>query len=274
LPGGSGNSYTSSITVIGADVYVAGWYTEGGGVNKACYWKNNTRTDLPGSNTKVSSMTVVGSDVYVSGYNMKTWYEDYDLIGKGVCYWKNNTRIDLPRVASDGEIITFDGIRVRIEEGSQEDANSITVAGSDVYVAGAYRTAGAFIPCYWKNGRRIDLPFEGERFWLGIYGGEGTRLNSIIVVGSDVYVAGEYTNRNYVSKAQYWKNNTRTDLLGGKNSYANSIAVVGSDVYVSGFYNEVSDINKACYWKNNTKIDLPVPAGATNSNTSGIAVTR
>jgi len=310
LTDGKGNSSTSAIAVVGSDVYVSGWYEEDG-VNKACYWKNNTRIDLPGGGTYASSIAVAGSDVYVAGYDgdigndaYKAYYwknstridlpdgkrahsiavvgldvyvagsynENGNYLRERACYWKNNTIINLPGFASAGEIIRIDGKRVRIEEGSDGQASSIAVVGSDVYVAGQSRRV-IFIPCYWKNGNRIELPYGGEReaTYIGGIHGMGTHVNSIKIVGSDVYVAGSYEEKGFgPTKACYWKNNTRIDLSGG-GAYASSIAVAGSDVYVAGSYQE-GDIYKACYWKNDIRIDLPIPAGATSSSASSIEI--
>ena len=281
---GTGDSYTSSITVVGSDVYVAGSYKEGG-VNKACYWKNGIRTDLSGGGKEnTSSIAVVGSDVYITGQNFD-YYVDGKTLFPGAFYWKNNTKINLPGFASAGETVTVDGRRTNFPEGVPTFARSITVVGSDVYVAGDYYLDGTnHRPCYWKNGKRTDLPFEGSSLITVGRMPEmhSTQLTSITVAGSDIYVAGNYVTGPYGNgsvKAQYWKNNNRIDLPVGKDysSFAQSIAIVGPGVYVAGYYYAVSDPYesrqyKACYWKGPTKIDLPVPSGATESYAYSIVV--
>jgi len=74
------------MTVKGNDVYITGSERETGStVNKACYWKNGVKTELPGGNTLVATDVKVGAngDVFVAsrlsggGYSVLT-------------YWKNN----------------------------------------------------------------------------------------------------------------------------------------------------------------------------------------
>jgi hypothetical protein len=239
--------------VIGAenakDVYIAGSIdigNGGGGGNEsyfnACYWKNSARIDLHSrgaSDSKAFSITVVGTDVYVSGSC------DYRA-----CYWKNGKRTDLSVPAR-----------------TSSEATSITVVGTDVYIAGNYGEYdwyfNRFSPstaCYWKNGRRTDLSVPAETSW-------GASASSITVVGTDVYIAGDYDG-----DACYWKNGRRTDLSGGLSvTYINSITVVGTDVYVAGGYRDGVDY-KACYWKNGVKTDLSVPPETWDASARSITV--
>ena len=67
--------------------------------------------------------------VYAAGY----YYNgSYDV----ACYWKGTAKTDLHTTSST--------------------ANAISVAGSDVYVAGQYWN-GSSLACYWKNGTKTDL---------------------------------------------------------------------------------------------------------------------
>ena len=59
--------------------------------------------------------------------------------------------------------------------------------------------------------------------------------HSIVVAGSDVYVAGCDYNAAGFLVAKYWKNGQAVTLTNGANdAQATSIAVAGSDVYVAG----------------------------------------
>jgi hypothetical protein len=130
-------NYTSSIAISGNDLYVAG--TEEISVNQystigvAKYWKNGNPINLTSVSTEdatASSIAVSGNNVYVAGIQ-------YDRLStNGIAkYWKN-------------------GIPVKLTDGSTDDqANSIAVSGTDVYVAG---TANG-IATYWKNGKAVNL---------------------------------------------------------------------------------------------------------------------
>jgi hypothetical protein len=115
-------------------------------------------------------------------------------------YWKNGTSFD--------------------HGGSNTDANSVFVSGSDVYVAGMQEDGepvqgycGTYykaVAKYWKNGTEVRLS-------------DGTKdayATSIAVVGSDVYVAGTVYNGTSVNGspngiATYWKNGQAIALTDG-----------------------------------------------------------
>jgi hypothetical protein len=110
---------------------------------------------------------------------------------------------------------------------------------------------------YWKNG----LPFTL---------GEGI-ATSIVVVGSDVYVAGYTFRAQGNSVAKYWKNGQEVTLTNGSEAYGMSIAVLDGDVYVAG--TEVNNFNYvAKYWKNGQPV--PLTTGSNQSQASGIVVVR
>ncbi len=117
-----------------------------------------------------------------------------------------------------------------------------------------------FYPCYWLNGRRVDLDVPANTD--GVAG-------DIQVSGSDLYIAGATRlagGRTY--HPCYWRNQQRVDLseLDPKperppNDYAglqlaSSIWVSGSDVYVTGETASSSGGLIACYWHNGTRTDL------------------
>jgi hypothetical protein len=81
-------------SVSGADIYAAGIYTEGG-VDKACYWKNGKKTDLPaGTSESISrAITIAGKDVYMAG----ACTEGGIL---RACYWKNGILINIHSVGA------------------------------------------------------------------------------------------------------------------------------------------------------------------------------
>lgn len=129
-------------------------------------------------------------------------------------------------------------------------ATSIYVADGHVYVAGSEKSNKVDVAKYWKDGQAVVL-------------GDGIKRSfaySIVVLGSDVYVAGESDG-----KAVYWKNNTMNVLPDGVQ--ANSIAVVGTDIYIAG--NNRISINYEStytvkYWKNGVSADLETSNSVNN----------
>jgi hypothetical protein len=258
-----GNGLASSIFISNGDVYIAGSYSETwnrvSSSSIPCIWKNGIRTDLATIDdpAQANSIFVSGNDVYVAGDEYLEEPEHTFF----PCYWKNGVRTDLPS-AKDAETIW------------ESSAKSIFVSGNDVYAAGYIQTYSTAlhlrnIPCYWKNGLRIDLslktPSIGEWGWA----------TSVFVSGSDVYVAGNDYGQQ-ISIPCYWKNGNRTELRVWDEShggYASAIYVFADDVYVAGevlaVYANYSIIHIPCYWKNEFRADLNLAdenkGGSTNS---------
>jgi hypothetical protein len=115
-----------------------------------------------------------------------------------------------------------------------------------VYAAGYYNNLSNDVAAYWKD----DASGKVDLFDTDIARGQ-----AIFVSGSDVYVAGYFTNTSGNEAAGYWKNGTveelYSDTVGTNNARANGIFVDGTDVYVAGYYIE-GGVRKACYWKNNS----------------------
>ena len=157
--------------------------------------------------------------------------------------------------------------------------NAIVVANGNVYAAGFDQIAEHAV--LWTNGTPTPL-LDGT--FSGAAGNPPytTYAASLLVSGSDVYVAGfaqkalQIAPNTYwdANVAVYWKNGVPTDLSQvtnqGPNTMATSIAVSGSDVYVAG--NIQSSIPLAVYWKNGTQVPLPntgLPTSASSIAVSG-----
>ena len=228
------NTPSSIIT----DVLVGGT-EQNGGKHIAKYWKNGTPVILSDGtqDAVVLSVAASGNDVYAAGYefvlrtDMSGTYAV--LVAK---YWKNGVDITL----NDTQDFTT------------SYASSIAVSVSDVYMAGYTNggvSGGVFkIAKYWKNGVTVNLT-NGLTY--------DAEANSIIVIGSDVYVAGIEKNAAGNTVAKYWKNGTAVKLTDGtRNAAANSITVSGSDVYVAGYELDNTYNYVAKYWKNGTAFAL------------------
>ena len=170
LGDGTIDSYATAVFVTMDDVYITGYESFGAPsyTMRAILWKNGLPQQLTAGYT-ANSVFVSGSDVYVAGSGYT-----HAMI------WRN------------GEAQHF-------ETTSQAAALSIYVTGKDVYVGGfeyldegenSYGPAKAMI---WKNG--IPQPLTT--------GTENAGVNSIAVVGDDVYAVGYKGD-----KATIWKNGT------------------------------------------------------------------
>jgi hypothetical protein len=249
-------SYTNApginaITVSGTDVYAAGYErstASGNLIEVAKYWKNGTPVNLTGStansrDAQINSIAVVGNDLYAAGYEYVLRAGSSGTYAVLVAkYWKNG--IDIHLNHTDGLTDTY--------------ANSVAVAGNDVYVSGyAIPTSGKKIAKYWVNNTSVNLTDSL------LYEAEAT---SIAVIGSDVYVAGYEKNSSGIKIAKYWKNQTAVALTDGtKNAAASTITVSGSDVYVACYEGYA-----AKYWKNGTAVNLS--DGLKLSSATGIVI--
>lgn len=207
----SGSRFANAygIAVAGADVYIVG-LTVGVPVDTVVYWKNGIESILYYDiyTSPIYSMTADGSDVYMTGgmtYHIKDGgpaipgagpaavcnamtvagadiYFTGDSIQKPY-YWKNGQPVQL----------AYDEVSL-----ASTAPISITVSGTDVYVAGTMPITprnGNSRAVYWKNGAltRLDTKYTASS------------AQCIVVVGKDIYVAGSI-NDNGRNVPVYWKN--------------------------------------------------------------------
>ncbi|HEV2478369.1 MAG TPA: hypothetical protein VGS79_01845 [Puia sp.] len=181
LQGQGSKGFISAAQVVGNDVYIAGCDSAGDGV----YWKNGVlhvfaATQSPGTFIVVSCLYVTpNGDVYAGGTDAQ----------QGAAIWRNGVETKvlssggaLPLtnvkaifvsgtdVYSISRVAVFggsslpaywkNGVEVNLPPGnaSYGNANSIFVAGNDVYVAGT-TSQGAVL---WKNGVATLLAAHGE----------------------------------------------------------------------------------------------------------------
>jgi hypothetical protein len=199
LTDGSSLASAEVITISDGEIYVLGsiatWDSAAQkGTRVPCYWKGNTRTDLPVDSTywfSMDAMIVSNSNVYVLGR------EQQSDEGRHPAYWKNGVKMPLNGMDDYG-----DGANHRTQ---------MAVSGTDVYVAGD----SMGVACYWKNGNKITLSAQESS------------ASSIAVSGSDVYVAGRVSSAftDSPSVACYWKNGTLIELSSNA-SYASARGIV------------------------------------------------
>jgi hypothetical protein len=288
---GTTKVYTVTATVRTADVYIAG-YESNGTKDVAKYWKNGVATSLTDGtqNARARAIQVVGTDVYVAGYEFNGTKDVAKI-------WKN-------------------GVATSVTDGTQTaDARAIQVVGTDVYVAGFERNGIVSVAKYWKNGIATTLgsgvvnssgsgiAVDGSDVYVcGLESSVGkiwkngvatsiagaTNMGNIVLNNGDVYATATIGgNAGYVKNGvtttlstaggtshsmlisggdvyvagtegtnifKLWKNGVATNITTGVNTivyYDIAVSVVGSDVYVA-FTEQISGVNAIKLWKNGT----------------------
>lgn len=166
----------NSIYISDNSIYMAGYESTNMNGYRLLYWKNNIETYM-GNNIYSSggfkAIFVDNNDIYLTGGMHKTDDQYFN-------YWKN----DQPYTLQNGEPSWFsnslyvynnnvyiagcyhytnersiakywkNGKEINLTDNKADAyANSIFVYGKDVYVGGRFNDK----PCYWVNGKRIDL---------------------------------------------------------------------------------------------------------------------
>jgi len=97
---------------------------------------------------------------------------------------------------------------------------------------------------------------------------------SLVVSGSDVYIAGDSRNSSIIHVPGYWKNGIWTSLPAlddSKSSGVFSIFVSG-DIYAGGVSRDSSGAEVPGYWNNGTWISLPAIDGTQGAQVRSLAV--
>ena len=186
-----------------------------------------------------SSVYVSGGDVYVAGFELPL-----EPVSCGTCV-QIRSGMAIAVLWKNGQLqYLTDGIH-------NAWANSVFVAGNDVYVAG-FEGNNARL---WKNG-------EVQNLESGTSDAPFNTANSVFVSGKDVYAAGN----------KVWKNG-KVLYEGGSNYYFESIFVSGRDVYVVGRETDFgggTDIAKL--WRNGVIQDISY--GSTMSYANSVFVVK
>ncbi len=248
------NSCTPEELVSPVTIYLAG-YTINGITSTPCYWKNETRTDLPvldeNKDGYATDIQVVEDDVYIAGYI--TEYLDKDGDGfftdrlEKPCYWINDTGPYFLGVFSGdlGGAAYAISIRKTVAEG----IGIVYTAGYAEHIFGTNPPR----PYHWLN--------EIGPIYLDMLDSDKAgRANDIQFVEntSMLYMAGETQNSEDVSVPCYWRGGYRTGLPvldENKDGYAKSIQVVGDDIYIAGYTKNSGGGSVPCYWVNGSRID-------------------
>ncbi|WP_426278862.1 hypothetical protein ACN9MN_06435 [Chryseobacterium sp. S-02] len=176
---------------VSYDVYIAGREN-----SKACYWKNNVKTDLTnGDNINPLEILVENNNVYVTGSNGST-----PTSLKPIHYfWKNGTRYEIKQY-------------LNLPNTGLSDITGFTVNNGDIYFSGYVENPAAtssfdqYELCYWKNGVKTIL-YKSQY----IPAAEGVAVTNS-ATGTDVYVSARITDNNQNTDRGYFKNLTFNSL--------------------------------------------------------------
>lgn len=152
--------------------------------------------------------------------------------------------------------------------GANEDIFATAVNGTDLYLGGAFVTAGDKV----ANGiAKFDTVTQTwSALGTGVSGVSAHYVYAVAISGTDVYVSGTFTSAGGVSANRIAKFDTVTSTwsalgsgLEGSGAVVNAIAVIGSDVYAGGVFSlagglSVSNIAK---WDTVTNSWSPVGTG-------------
>ncbi|GAA4101897.1 SBBP repeat-containing protein [Mucilaginibacter panaciglaebae] len=214
---GTGSTTDTTKTTLKTDVYYVGFLnknqTTGG--NRAELWKNGVLTSLSNIISSASNIWVSKGNTYVCGY-------EGIAVSTHAVYWKN---FNYSTPLTDGSEY-------------RSIANDITVQDSDVLCVGDVIDHTGYKAVFWRNQKMTVLTNNGD-------------ASRILVKGSDIYIAGAYTDAKGNSFACYWKNGIVHKL--SARAQATGIAIDdNSNIYVCGTQN-----NSPIYWKNDVMTALP-----------------
>ncbi|MGU3375949.1 hypothetical protein [Chryseobacterium sp. M5A1_1a] len=214
------------------DVYVAG--TEN---NKACYWKNNVKTDLPNGNNIIPEKIIVNNnDVYTFGFNSGNTTNFH--------FWKNNVKYDVAQYLN---------VTPNTSASTNIKIVDFKVYNNDIYLLGYVKVAGTtntYEYSYWKNGTKTILYTQAQS---SLPNGTLTLHNNSIYVTSLRIPSFE---------TGYYRDNVYTTI-----STNNNLLIKGMEANSNGIFILIYDqILQNSYYKNiTTNIDLYPMSGSKNN---------
>lgn len=243
LGSGIGYSYeSSSVTSIAIDgsgnVYAGGFFTSAGGVpaSNIAKWNGSEWSALgTGSNNTVKAMAIDGSgNLYAGG--------DFTTAG-GV------TALRIAKWDGSAWSALGTGIGGFGAQGGSPSVRVIAINGSNVYVGGAFTTAGGV------TSNRI-AKWNGTA-WSALGSGINGIVHGIAIDGiGNVYIGGIFTTAGSVSANNIAKwNSSEWSALGSGitslNSQVNVVAIDGNNnIYAGGYYTNAGGIaaNNIAKW--------------------------
>ena len=309
--GGGVNGTVWAMAVSGTNVYVGGQFTTAGGVtvNRIARWDGSSWSPLGyGVNGTVYAVAVDGNDVYVAGSFTGAWNvqggiaipvsnvahwngSSWSALGYGVSgtaygigitanghvfvggfftsAWNSQGAVAIPV----SNIAKWDGSTwAALGTGLNNGVNALAVNGNNVYVGGAFTTAGGNAANYvarWTDSLLLLWWTLGSGAANGVNG----NVYTLALNGSDVYVGGPFTaaGGNAASRIAKWDGSTWSALGSGTDSSVETIAVSGTDVFVGGDFSTAGGLpaSHLARWTGSTWLTI---WGGLNAPVGGTAI--
>ncbi|GAB3876219.1 hypothetical protein GCM10028824_33540 [Hymenobacter segetis] len=225
-PGVTGPQYSSvsvnSILVNGTSMYIAGSFTSVAGVaaNGIAKWNGSTWSALGAGVSSVSALALApnGTDLYVGGY----FYMAGSISANRIAKWDGTAWSAL------GSGLSGSGYSI--------GARAMTISNGLLYVAGKFNNVSgtpANNIAVWNGSTWSAL---GTGLSVGMY---DSGVSSMVVSGTDVYVAGDFTSaggNSSIAKLAKWDGATWSALGSGISGSVSALALSGSTLYAAGYF--------------------------------------
>ncbi len=221
LPGTDSGVHASAVDDAGS-LYIGGEFTVVGTVivNRIAKWDGSTWTALGGGmNGFVRALAVSGNDLYAGGeFTMVTNSGGVSVLANRVAKWNGSAWSALG-------------------EGLDANVLALATSGSDLYAGGEFTNA--------INDGSVTVAVNrvakwNGSAWVALDGGLSSRVRAAAMMGSDLYVGGEFisaTNAGAavtVNRIARWDGSSWSALASGVNNFVYALAVSGSDLYAGG----------------------------------------
>jgi N-acetylneuraminic acid mutarotase len=231
----NGNVY--ALAVVGSDLYVGGAFTQtvDGAVSDLghiarYHTPSGTWHALPkeGVNDEVYALLVMGDDLYVGGRFTQTGDGTVSGVNRIARYDTGaGTWHALPRMGLNGSVY------------------ALTAGGVSLHVGGTFTQTGD--GSLQNLGRIASYSTMSGTWYAPPNGGLNGTVNALVVMGSDLYVGGTFTQtgdgslQNLGRVARYSVASWHALPNQGLSGTVNTLAVIGSDLYVGGAFGATGD---------------------------------
>jgi len=246
---GSGNGLNNIVITLAASastLYVGGQFSEAGGVaaNRIASWNGASWATLGagstnGVNANVWGIAVSGNSVYAVG----SFTQAGAVLANYVARFSGGVWSALGSGSGTG---------AGTGNGLSDQVNAVTVNGSDLYVGGAFDSAGGVSAnnvAHWNGTRWVGLSDAGGT-------GVNSRVDSLTFFGGNLHVGGNFNRAGGVianSVARWDDREWRSMGVGngnGVNGDVHAMVVRGGDMFIGGRFTQVGGVaaNNVARW--------------------------